>query len=89
MSRKAESIVEIFIVAALLVTCDWFVAATWPTNNLGFVGSLVAALISAVIALGLFCRALQGFLTQEKGLKRWSAAKDNIETAGSTSQRNR
>lgn len=69
MSRKAESLLEIFIAAALLVTCDWFVAATWPTNNLGLVGSLVAALISAIIAISLTCRALQGFLKNEKGVK--------------------
>jgi hypothetical protein len=69
VSRKAESLLEIFIAAALLVVMTWFVAATWSSNNLGLVGSLVAALISAVIALSLFIRALQGFLTNEKGVK--------------------
>jgi hypothetical protein len=69
MNRKVESLLEVFIAAALLVMMVWFIAGTWATNNLGAVGSLVAALFIAIIAIGLVCRAVIGFVIQEKGIE--------------------
>jgi hypothetical protein len=69
MNRKAESLLEVFIAAALLVVCDWFIAGTWATNNLGAIGSLIAALLFAILAIGLVCRAILGFVKQEKGIE--------------------
>jgi hypothetical protein len=69
MNRKVESLLEVFIAAALLVMMVWFIAGTWATNNLGAVGSLVAALFIAIIAIGLVCRAVVGFVIQEKGIE--------------------
>jgi hypothetical protein len=69
MNRKVESLLEVFIAAALLVTMVWFIAGTWATNNLGAIGSLVAALLFAVLAISLVCRAIMGFIKQEKGIE--------------------
>ena len=69
MNRKVESLLEVFIAAALLVVCDWFIAGTWATNNLGAIGSLVAALILAVISIALVCRAILGFVKEEIGIE--------------------
>lgn len=69
MNRKVESLLEVFIAAALLVTMVWFIAGTWATNNLGAIGSLVAALLFAILALGLVCRAILGFVKQENEIE--------------------
>jgi hypothetical protein len=69
VNRKVESLLEVFIAAALLVVCDWFIAGTWATNNLGAIGSLVAALILAVISIALVCRAILGFVKEEIGIE--------------------
>jgi hypothetical protein len=60
---------EVFIAAALLVAMVWFIAGTWATNNLGAIGSLIAALLLAVSAIGLVCRAVVGFVQQEKAIE--------------------
>ncbi len=66
MSRKAESIFEVFLAAALLVMVVWFVAT--PNNALGQVGSLAAGLLLSILAVAMICRAVEGFIKNEKSI---------------------
>ena len=66
MSRKGESVIEVFLAAAILVTVDWFIVM--PNNALSQIGSLAVGLLFAVIAVALICRAVEGFVKNEKSV---------------------
>jgi len=69
MSRKAESILEVFLAAALLVFVDWFIAGTWAYNNLGLAGSFLIGLLLVGLAIVLVIRAVLGFTENEKSIE--------------------